>query len=147
MATVWLGIGPDHATPTTLAPARNLPAGPPSAAAALYISTSPLTAMASCFPSGLHARPSGCCSLEFTRVGPVTAAVAEGCVEAAGEADPLGFTVGLGDAIGSPLLIGSIRAPGSGSATAAGVPSGRIASGPSSGPSGGGNGVSPPRAA
>ena len=80
-------------------------------------------------------------------MGPVTAAVAEGCVEAAGEPDPLGFAVGLGDAIGSPLLIGSIRAPWSGSATATVVPSGLIASGPSSGPSDRGNGFSTPASA
>jgi hypothetical protein len=54
---------------------------------------------------------------------------------------------GVGDAMGIALLIGSIRAPWSGRATAAVVPSGVIAIGPSSGPRLNGNWLSTPASA
>src|SRR5579864_9778261 len=66
-----------------------------------------------------------------------------------GEAAALGVTpgVGVGEASGTATLIGSTSAPRSGSATAAIVPSGLIAIGPSSVPSFSGNGLSTPASA
>src|SRR2546422_4310570 len=56
IAYVLSPIGPDHATPATLAPARYFLAGaPPSPAGAAQTSISPPTPRARRFASGLHA--------------------------------------------------------------------------------------------
>src|SRR2546425_6231841 len=63
IAYVLSPIGPDHATPATLAPARYFLAGALSSpAAASETLIFPLPPRAGCFASGGHARPSGGCS-------------------------------------------------------------------------------------
>src|SRR5260370_30230063 len=78
-----------------------------------------------------------------------------GALDADGDGDGGGDAVAaagaeelaLGVASGIPELIGSIKAPWSGSETATSVPSGEMAIGPSSGPSFNGNGLSTPASA
>src|SRR5579859_2631406 len=105
------------------------------------MSSSPLTAMASCLASGLHARPSGWGRLELRCLG------AAGALGVAAAGEPLAGALELGVATGSATLIGSITAPWSGRATATVEPSGVMAIGPSSGPSARGNGLSTPASA
>src|SRR5690348_15244843 len=99
--------------------------------------------MASSLPSGLNESASGCRSREFTCLGATGLADGLGEVEATGPGVPLG----VGEAIGRPLLIGSSSAPWLDSAMAAMLPSGLIAMGPSSGPGLIGNGCSTPASA
>src|ERR1700675_545642 len=66
---------------------------------------------------------------------------------AAVDGDGVGEALTLGVASGTPELMGSITAPWSGSETAASVPSGEMAMGPSSGPSISGNGLRTPASA
>src|SRR5438309_3382611 len=101
---------------------------------------SPFTATASCWASGLHARPSGCWSFELTRLGAELVGLACAVGLAVAIAVPLGAA--LGEATGSELLMGSMTSPWSGMATATIVPSAEMAIGPSSGPSERGNGLS-----
>src|SRR5450759_13566 len=72
---------------------------------------------------------------------PVLGGVGEGCGVTVAAALALALTSGM------PELMASITAPWSGSETAASVPSGEMAMGPSSGPSFNGNGLRTPASA
>src|SRR5437762_3398776 len=106
-------------------------------------------ATASCFASGLQDRASGCSSLELIFLGAGGLALGEILAVGVADADAAADddAAAIGEAMGRPLLIGSITAPWLGSATATIVPSALIAIGPSSGPSFSGNGCRRPASA